>query len=338
MFLSFIVPVYNTEDYLPECLDSLLHQDIPETEYEIICVNDGSTDGSGAILQQYQETHRNLHIIEQPNRGVAAARNAGLEAAQGEYIWFVDSDDFIAPDALKAVCEETLAEEVDILNFGTYTFQDTLSDAEKTACCKQQLAPNSFANHVYATRSLFRRDFLQINAIMFDTRLSYSEDSLFHCRCLSCLPRCCTVQKAYLFFRFRQGSTVARTDDAAMKRKLTSWCIAADEFRNLYCSCPPEMKGRVADLLMGNLWSALSCVTHFLGKKARQELEKLRKMHLFPFIRPVECTLSRSYQTTRRDFVGKLFDWIYIHSHTVWGFSLLRLWNRAYGCYQKLRR
>lgn len=338
MFLSFIVPVYNTEEYLAECLDSLLRQDIPESEYEIICINDGSTDGSGAILQQYQEKHRNLRIIEQPNRGVAAARNAGLETAQGEYIWFVDSDDFIAQDALRAMREEALAEKVDILNFGAYTFQNTLSDAEKTAYCKQKLSPNSFANHVYATRSLFRRDFLQTNAIMFDARLAYSEDSLFHCRCLSCLPHCRTVQRAYSFVRFRQGSAVAQTDNAAMVRKLTSWCIAADEFRNLYCSCPPELKGRAADLLMGNLWPALSCITNFSGKKVRQGLGKLRKMHLFPFSRPVECTLSRSYQTTRRDFVGKLFDWIYIHSHTVWGFLLLRLWNRAYGCYQKLRR
>lgn len=100
MFLSFIVPVYNTEKYLAECLDSLLEQDIPYEEYEIICVNDGSTDGSLDILRRYAEAHSNVIVVDKENGGVASARNAGLDAACGDYIWFFDSDDIIHPNIL----------------------------------------------------------------------------------------------------------------------------------------------------------------------------------------------------------------------------------------------
>ena len=74
MFLSFIVPVYNAESYLPDCLDSLLHQDVPHSDYEIICVNDGSKDGSLAVLKAYQETFSNIRIIDKENGGVTTAR------------------------------------------------------------------------------------------------------------------------------------------------------------------------------------------------------------------------------------------------------------------------
>lgn len=95
---SFIVPVYNVEKYLSRCLDSLLSQNYQN--YEIICVNDGSPDNSADILQAYQEKHDNISVINQENKGLGGARNTGLQYASGDYIWFVDSDDWIEPDAL----------------------------------------------------------------------------------------------------------------------------------------------------------------------------------------------------------------------------------------------
>jgi len=100
MFLSFIVPVYNAEIYLPDCLNSLLRQDIPHSDYEIICINDGSKDKSLAVMQDYQARFPNIQIIDKENGGVTTARNAGLAAAMGDYIWFVDSDDFIKENVL----------------------------------------------------------------------------------------------------------------------------------------------------------------------------------------------------------------------------------------------
>ena len=108
MFLSIITPVYNTAKYLPACLDSLLDQGIPYEEYEVILINDGSTDHSAEILDRYANEYPNLRVIHKENSGVSATRNIALDMAQGEYIWFIDSDDFIEKNVLPEL--RTLAE------------------------------------------------------------------------------------------------------------------------------------------------------------------------------------------------------------------------------------
>ena len=102
--LSIIVPVYNVEAYLGKCLDSILEQTLEEIE--IICVNDGSTDTSGEILRKYAEKDSRILLIEQENQGLGAARNAGIEKARGEYIGFVDSDDFVDPAMFEKLYEK----------------------------------------------------------------------------------------------------------------------------------------------------------------------------------------------------------------------------------------
>lgn len=99
--LSIIIPVYNTEAYLSRCLDSCLHQDLSMDQYEIIAVNDGSTDRSLEILKDYERQYTNIHVYSQENKRQGAARNYGLTKASGEYIWFVDADDWIANNCLR---------------------------------------------------------------------------------------------------------------------------------------------------------------------------------------------------------------------------------------------
>jgi glycosyltransferase involved in cell wall biosynthesis len=100
MFLSIIIPVFNTEKYLQKCLSSVLAQDIPANEYEIIVVNDGSTDNSQKIIDDFKQSNNNIRVLCQTNSGQSAARNKALNIAKGEYIWFVDSDDYISEHCL----------------------------------------------------------------------------------------------------------------------------------------------------------------------------------------------------------------------------------------------
>ena len=100
--ISIIIPVFNAASYLPECLKSVVTQDFP-LPYEIICVNDGSTDESLKILQSFSNNHSNLKIINQQNSGAAAARKKGVESSMGEWITFVDADDTLNNDALKVL-------------------------------------------------------------------------------------------------------------------------------------------------------------------------------------------------------------------------------------------
>ena len=113
--LSIIIPVYNVEEYLRQCLDSILAQDCPEGfEYEVLLADDGSTDCSGVICDEYADAYGNVRVFHRENGGLSAARNTGIEAAQGEYLQFVDSDDWLEPGALQAIAA-SLKGEPDVL-------------------------------------------------------------------------------------------------------------------------------------------------------------------------------------------------------------------------------
>ena len=101
--LSIIVPIYNSEKHLQSCLDSLLNQNVNVDSYEIICVDDGSSDNSYSIVCEYSDKHSNIVKLKKENGGASSARNLGLDAAKGKYIWFVDSDDTIRPNCLNTI-------------------------------------------------------------------------------------------------------------------------------------------------------------------------------------------------------------------------------------------
>lgn len=115
--LSIIVPVYKVEQYLRKCVDSLLNQDLPKEEYEIILVDDGSPDDCPAICDEYVDAHDNVKIIHRENGGLSAARNSGIKVAQGKYVQFVDSDDYLEPNVLKTLVEKMDADDLDILRY-----------------------------------------------------------------------------------------------------------------------------------------------------------------------------------------------------------------------------
>lgn len=116
MILSVIVPVYNTKTYLPRCLDSILKQQI--LDMEIICVDDGSTDGSGDILDQYAARDTRIRVIHKANAGLVAARKSGLEIAGGKYTSYVDSDDWIEPEMFQSLLDVAKQNKVDMVSCG----------------------------------------------------------------------------------------------------------------------------------------------------------------------------------------------------------------------------
>lgn len=130
--LSIIVPIYNVEQYLRKCVESLLTQDLDPAEYEIILVDDGSPDDCPAICDEYaafseasrqsainnhQSVMPRIKVIHQPNGGLSAARNSGLKVAEGKYVQFVDSDDYLQPNVLRGLVEQMEREDLDVLRF-----------------------------------------------------------------------------------------------------------------------------------------------------------------------------------------------------------------------------
>lgn len=113
MKVSMIVAAYNAEKYIEETLETLVKQTLDE--YEILVVNDGSTDGTLEILRTYEERYPHLRVIDKENGGPSSARNAGLDEATGEYVFFFDADDLLEPDALEALYERAVKKKADIV-------------------------------------------------------------------------------------------------------------------------------------------------------------------------------------------------------------------------------
>ena len=99
--LSIIIPVYNLQEYIGVCLDSCINQTMKNESYEVICVNDGSTDNSLTIINEYCRKDERIKVVNQENYGVSAARNMGLSLAQGKYVWFVDGDDMLIQNSVE---------------------------------------------------------------------------------------------------------------------------------------------------------------------------------------------------------------------------------------------
>lgn len=168
MKLSIVIPVYNTEAYLARCLDSCLSQDIPAEDYEIVVVNDGSTDGSLAIAEKYASDHGNIRIVSQANAGLSCARNSGLKAACGDYVWFVDSDDYIAADCLGELLSRCSGQALDFIAMCRV---DVMDDGRKAV---QQYYGDSLSSVVLSGPEAMRRGLLKSPcAVLYMIRRQY---------------------------------------------------------------------------------------------------------------------------------------------------------------------
>ena len=185
--VSVIVPVYNGERFLKNCINNILTQTF--TDFELILINDGSTDQSAAILAEFEKNDSRIRIITQPNGGVGAARNAGLDACRGEYIRFIDCDDTLPPDSLETLVSKAQQNGSDLV-IAAYTeivgSMATLRDLpkrEETLPCNEFLRhfsryPTSFYYGVLWNK-LFRRDLITQHHLRFIPGMTWGEDFCF---------------------------------------------------------------------------------------------------------------------------------------------------------------
>lgn len=192
MKLSYIVPVYNVEKYINECLDSILGQSFDG--YEIILVDDASPDNCPRICDEYAAKYPDIiKVIHKRNAGPAAARNDGLKIATGDYIWFFDSDDVLMYDCANEVYETASKKNVDILQMSFMSFHDGKNDFYKTESVfeydkvighkeiiRYVASSNTGRSVVFAWRNIYRRAFLNNNNVLFDQSLKMLEDPPFN--------------------------------------------------------------------------------------------------------------------------------------------------------------
>ena len=187
--VSIIVPIYNVEKYLRRCIDSILSQTF--ISFELLLIDDGSTDASGAICDEYALMDRRIHVTHQINRGVSAARNVGLDKSVGKYVCFVDSDDWVTSDYLATLMEQVQG--FDVLFFGfflRYNDESSMSLSLRRQCAvneieKEQLMLSLCKNDTgykvlgYAFDKIFMRNLIEKYNLRFDENICLGEDEIF---------------------------------------------------------------------------------------------------------------------------------------------------------------
>ena len=213
MKVSVIIPAYNSENYIARCLDSLIEQD--EKNFEVIVINDGSKDNTSKIVEEYANKDSRIILINKENGGVSSARNVGLDNAKGEYIFFVDSDDYLPSDALSDAVKSIETSGVDIVmakmwhcdnNTGSLREHDLQEPLLECAINPQ--TENSFLKILtgyalkkgvaYSTLAkLYKKEIVDKYSIRFNEELSYCEDVLFNIDYLKNAKSACVRDYCY---------------------------------------------------------------------------------------------------------------------------------------------
>lgn len=239
--ISVIVPVYKAEKYLYRCVDSILAQS--HTDFELLLINDGSPDNSGAICDEYAAKDSRVRVFHKENGGVSSARNLGLDNAKGEWITFIDADDFVHRDFLGSL-------------FGTHdvdlvvgSFLVVGSDEKKNGILEERLYDKVDLREAISTLSLlinflvpwgklFKRDIILNNCIVFDVNIHSGEDSLFVYTYLTYISSLYSCDKPYYFYeRGNQGLSQSIHDIAHNFYAMDAFSCTLKKLESSFDSC-----------------------------------------------------------------------------------------------------
>ena len=286
MTLSIIVPVYNVEKYLVECLDSVLvFQDVDANDYEIILVNDGSTDGSTEICENYAKMHDQIKYIYQENQGLSVARNTGIRAAMGDYLLFLDSDDKLKSNVLKSLQKYTDGQ-TQVVVGKISKFNDNNSDVEKFPINYDQYVeiknPTQLFNILDGNKRFWfaavllivKREFIASNSLYFYPGI-YHEDELWFPSVMLAAESVSLFNEDFYMYRVnREGSIIT---NPKIKREFDKLLIA-DQFNEMKKSASKEAQ-KVLSMRMGALvWGVVRQCNTYKGNseylKLKQEIYK----------------------------------------------------------------
>lgn len=243
--ISVLVPIYNVEQYLPKCLDSLCDQTLKSIE--IICINDGSTDASEAILDEYAKNHSNIVVINKKNSGYGDSMNRGLEAATGEYIGIVESDDFIDQNGFEKLYELAKKTDADIVKANYYYHsedKDEIHEVVKNQKTNKATTISDDYNILIEEpgiwSAIYRRDFLNENKIRFRTTPGASyQDTGFFFKTACAAKKIVYTKNAFLHYRTDNANSSVKSlekvnyvvEEYADIEKFLEKCEVSDEVK-----------------------------------------------------------------------------------------------------------
>lgn len=285
MYLSIIIPVYNVEKYIRPCLESVFHQNLDESNFEVIIVNDGTEDHSMEIIQDIIIQHSNISVINQENLSLSVARNNGIAVAKGEYILMPDSDDLLIEDSLSFLLEKAIETKADLVvaDFLEMTDEE-IDDYKAIPQIKPRVEEKSGERlfmedlnprQCYVWRTLFRREFLQKNHLKFVPGIRYQDVPFTH-ECYLRAKKCLRVSRLLNIYRRGHESATFSFN----KRKAKDLCIAMSNTWRLKQmeTLSPDVRVK----LDNNIFVSFSLLIYFMlyGIKSSEE-----RKEIFAFLR-----------------------------------------------------
>ena len=298
MRYSVIIPVYNAKETLRRCLDSLVGQQF--SNYELLLINDGSTDGSDTICREYANTYSCVRYFAKENGGVSSARNLGLEQAEGEYILFVDSDDYVSADYFASLSSALKNDTADLLMFGYSNFggvptewdtgefyeDSEIGIAERVSSTVQQYLFSSLLSKV------FKKQIIEQYNMRFGSDLAIGEDQAFIFTYAMHIRSIGSIEDHLYNVDVSHGNSLSRKARPYLTEQLM------EVNRRMYAAyqavphAPEAAKHYEAALSWMTYRSAYSCCKELLkfnysAKQRRQEIRKICKLYLAEEIKPV---------------------------------------------------
>lgn len=275
--ISVIIPVYNVASYLPQCLDSVLNQDY--RELEVLLIDDGSTDASGSICDEYAARDSRITVIHQKNGGAAAAKNAGLRIASGEYLSFVDSDDFLEPNVYGFMVEA-------LKNSGAAAVQFSFRNVYTNRFEEMPLEPGTLDNETYLVRftkdwtcsllwnKLYRREIY--NGVFFEEGHKIDDEYFTY---QGFLKPCQVVFDSRVIYNYRKRGSSVMSSPAAAEQRVLDCLDSTVKRREMVLKCLPHLRRAFDE----NYLDVLHYLTDNEGSTERT-LELL-KWHLKTYLR-----------------------------------------------------
>lgn len=313
IILSIIIPVYNVEQYLKECLDSVKQLNI--YNYEVIIVNDGSTDNSLTICKQYCKSYTNFRIITQENRGLSAARNTGISNSRGKYLTFIDSDDFINPSLFELLLKEVDKESADVIRGDYNLYYDDIDVIDDTnsktinigqvisglELIKEQLKNNKY--QIVSCTSIYRTQYLIENNIFFREG-TFFEDHEFTLKVLlKKNNRVIWTNCSYYYYRQRQNSITGNINVSKIRHLIN---VMDNEYKYISTLCDDDY------ILQG--YQVLFLTLDHLIQFSLHNLKEEESYLLYEEIKgKTYITLKNILSISNKKREYKIFTYVYIY-------------------------
>ena len=281
--LSIIIPMYNVEQYLEKCIDSVYNQGLKEEEFEVILVDDESPDNSLAVATSLTKDKKNATIISQKNKGLGGARNTGILYATGEYLLFLDSDDWYLPNVLQNILNIAFENQLDILEFAAQGITPIGSIQYNSRTVSREILDgityyNSVRYMHSACNKLYSRDFLASNSLLFSEHI-FIEDFEFNTRVFAVAKR--VLATDFLVAQFLQSpNSITRNSDFVKREKIVNDLIVVlAKAKDTYNDYIFSTETKVHDFFKERLGFVIVNIFYqlFKNKASYKEMKKIKQ-------------------------------------------------------------